>query len=148
MPLFVTLVAQYSYFTPWQILEVISMCLELARCSSEEGSFWALRDPKTFVPFWGKWGWLLGRPIFFSPLTLWTWGATLFKKMPKNHHYRPILDSCHYFEVLYCNYNGEIGQKYIGHNFWLGGPIETSSTRLNSILQDLFFRFTSFQGKI
>ena len=103
---------------------------------------------KTFVPFWGKWGWLLGRPIFFSPLTLWAWGATLLKKKcRKISIIDPYIGFCHYFEVLHRNYNGEIGQKYIGHNFWLGGPIETSSTRLNSILQDLFFDLRLFRAR-
>ena len=29
-----------------------------------------------------------------------------------------------------------------GHNFWLGGPIDTRSMRLNCILQDLFLGIT------
>ena len=50
--------------------------------------------------------------------------------------YRPLkIGSCRFVEVLYCNFNREIGPKMIiGHNFWLGSPIDTSSTRLNCIL--------------
>ena len=39
--------------------------------------------------------------------------------------------------VLHCNYNGAIGpKKRFGHNFWLEGPINLRTMRLNCILQD------------
>ena len=51
----------------------------------------------------------------------------------------PDIGSCHYFEVLHCNYNGAIGPKMrFGHNFWLEVPINIRPTRLICILQDLF----------
>ena len=46
----------------------------------------------------------------------------------------PLIGSSYHFEVLHCNYNGEIGQKW---DFWLEGPIDLRPTRLNCILQDL-----------
>ena len=33
---------------------------------------------------------------------------------------------------------GKSAKNWFGHNFWLWGPIDTGSTRLNCILQDLF----------
>ena len=33
---------------------------------------------------------------------------------------------------------GKSAQNWIGHNFWLDGPIDLRTTRLNFFLQDLF----------
>ena len=50
----------------------------------------------------------------------------------------PLLPSRPKFYIA-TNNNEEIGPKIkFGHNFWLEGPIDTRSTRLNCILQDLF----------
>ena len=43
------------------------------------------------------------------------------------------------FLVLHCNYNGEIGQKFDLVITFDEGPIDLRPTRLNYILQDLFW---------
>ena len=51
----------------------------------------------------------------------------------------PWILHCHPSQVLHCNNNREIGPKIkFGPYFWLEGPIDTRSMRLNCILQDLF----------
>ena len=86
--------------------------------------------------------WLLRRPkktFFDFPPSQMKNGCNFVKKWHRKIFIiDPLIGSSYHFEVLHCNYNGEIGQKW---DFWLEGPIDLRPTRLNCILQDLF-RYT------